>query len=169
MNNENATLCGACEGYCCNSYPGGTVPEDWGAPDREVMRGRLLEAFGSGKWAIDWWEGDPRDNVDFGVSLKDQLSMAYYVRPATTDIAVPLFDPTHGKPCIMLDKNGCTLEHDDRPAQCRDLVPSENYPEECRGPASTTKQGCCIQWIPYGPWLRDLGDEFLQKGGSARG
>jgi hypothetical protein len=62
LNNENPAICAPCGGQCCKHMPGAASPEDFGAPDREAMRDRLRTAFDSGLWAIDWWEGDPRDD-----------------------------------------------------------------------------------------------------------
>lgn len=114
----DAATCTACGGACCKRAPGITSPEDWGAPHRLVMRMRLVEAFRSKNYAIDWWEKDLR------------LPKTLFVRPATTygrTLGNPLRHPSSSGTCVLLTEKGCSLEHDARPFECRELEPNPQY------------------------------------------
>lgn len=60
LNFQAPEICAACGGACCRRAPGIAHPEDFGAPDRADLRRRVEAALASGRWAVDWWEGDPR-------------------------------------------------------------------------------------------------------------
>jgi len=141
-NHEAPTICGPCGGGCCKAYPGITSPTDFGAPNREVMLHRLTEAFRSGKWAIDWWEGDPRPE---GERVGGYLSKAYFVRPHVRGEEGWLRDATYGGRCTFHTDSGCTLEHNQRPTQCRTLVPAKDG--MCK--QSVDKHELTLAWLPY--------------------
>lgn len=143
QNHEAPTICSSCGGGCCKSYPGITSPTDFGAPNREVLLQRLTEAFCSGKWAIDWWEGDPRP-LDERVG--GELHQAYFIRPHVKgEEQWGIRDATYGGPCTFHTDTGCALKHDQRPTQCRTLVPAED--RMCK--QSVYKQELVLAWLPY--------------------
>jgi hypothetical protein len=125
-------------------YPGAAYPDDFGLPFVK----KLIEALKSGMWAIDWWEGDPRENID-GDS---ELSQTYFVRPATIRNRHKLFDGTWGGQCIFFGNSGCELDSDLRPTECRYLEPQ---PESHCNPHGMSKRGACLAWIPYQDILRN--------------
>ena len=104
----NEEMCAACGGQCCKRLPGIASPEDFSLPDTT----QLIEALKSGKWAVDWWEGN---------------NPLYFVRPATKDAIGELFDPSWGGECVFLTEKGCSLPHDQRPSGCRLLEPKEPH------------------------------------------
>lgn len=132
---ERPDVCGACGGNCCKSMPGAAMPSDFGSSAEEIAA-NLSDAFATGKWAIDWWEGDPRD--DGG----DDLDRAYFIRPATTG-GRGLFDPSWGGRCVFLGDAGCEI-FERRPSGCRGLEPS---PPDCKVQHSG-KQDAAIAWLP---------------------
>jgi Fe-S-cluster containining protein len=150
----DAARCSDCGGKCCKSYPGIAVPEDFGAPDRDLMQTKLRAALSSGRWAIDWWEGDPRPDCD-------ALYQAEFVRPANKGHEGDLFHPSWGGPCTFLRKDGCELAHDDRPRNCRGVVP--RHPESCtekhEDGTLVSKEDFVIAWIPYIGLLLSVADE----------
>ena len=133
---DRLKYCAECGGKCCKGCPGCAWPEDF----KEPLLDSLVAAFRSEKWAIDWWEGDPRDGVD-------ELSHGYFVRPAVCD-AEGIFDPTWGGPCVFLTESGCELPPDVRPKNCRML---EAKTKDCQyhGEHDKPKQDAAIAWIPY--------------------
>lgn len=151
---EDASKCGPCGGKCCRLMPGIAVPEDFGAPDRDTMRSRLRAAFETKRWAIDWWEGDPREG-------SNALDSAEFVRPATRGKEGTLFDPSWGGTCTFLGPKGCELAHDDRPRNCRGLVP--NHPNSCAEEHSdgerVEKVDYVLAWIPYLGLLLEVAGE----------
>ena len=96
--------CKACGGYCCNHMSGATYPNDFKKP----LHDSLVEAFKSGEWSIDWWEGE---------------TPIHYVRPKHLKVkwGGSLLDPSWGGVCVFLTESGCRLPADKRPAECRSL------------------------------------------------
>lgn len=92
----NKKICSECGGSCCKSMPGSCYPEDFGV---QMGFSQLDKALLSGKYAIDWWDGDARDD-------KDELCRTYYVRPATKGMKGVLYDPSCGGVCVFLARNG---------------------------------------------------------------
>ena len=131
----NVKICKECGGACCKRMPGSAYPEDF----KEPLLESLVEAFKSGNWAIDWWEGDPTN--------KNSLEKAYYVRPRTKGNN-NLFDPSWGGECIFLNERGCTLEPEERPQSCRLLEPKLGG-EDCIHHNGTGKRGAAIAWLPF--------------------
>lgn len=135
-------VCGPCGGKCCLNAPGAAFPKDFGLPR---VKGRLRAALASGRWAIDWWEGDPRDDVLY--SDDGYVDRGYFVRPATADRVGQLHDPSWGGRCVFLDPDGCTLEPGDRPSGCRHLEPREGG-QHC-DKHDHSKLDAAIAWLPY--------------------
>jgi len=151
----NAKTCAECGGKCCQSMPGSTSPEDWGAPNRVEMTGRLTEALASGRYVIDWWEGDPRGPEYKG----EHLGQADYIRPAAVG-GRGMRDPAWGSlfgggnPCVFwVKESGCSLFHDARPLECRKLEPKSSPGGECDGHEAPgfkhVKHENAVAWIPF--------------------
>jgi len=119
--------------------PGIALPEDFGLPDTV----QLIAALKSGNWVIDWWEDD---------------KPLYYVRPATKDAIGKLFDPSWGGECVFLEKTGCSLPHDNRPAGCRLLEP--NKPDCIAHGASKFEAGKA--WERYE--LKSIAKKLIREG-----
>ena len=143
---ENKEICAKCGGKCCFKSPGVTFPEDWGLPSIEG-EAKLKEALLSGKWCVDWWEGDDES--------------LYYVRPAYKGLKSPVFHGGWGGPCGFLTKRGCELTHDQRPAECRELIPVEDGP--CVGNPEFNKRAASIAWMPYKEFFAKLKEELWPK------
>jgi len=141
---EKPELCGPCGGNCCKAYPGSCMPIDFGLPDTKS----LTKAIKGGTFAIDWWEGDPRDG-------QDDLSQAYFVRPATKGQEGKTFDGSWGGECHFLTEKGCSLSTVDRPSGCRLLEPWPNHECQTHG---ADKQDSAIAWLPYTDLLDSFGD-----------
>lgn len=131
---ENRDICAECGGTCCKQLPGAAMPADFGGADL----GLLTEAFKSGKWAVDWWEGDPTDG---------DLDRAYWIRPAIRG-GHNLFDPSWGGTCIFHGDDGCALDLQDRPQECRELQPVPKPRDGCVA-TGITKKEAAIAWIEH--------------------
>jgi hypothetical protein len=133
---ENADLCGPCGGKCCKSYPGAAMPHDFGASAEEIKTA-LIEALGSGRWVIDWWECDPRPGMY-------ELPSAYFVRPAVVGGEGEVFHALYNGRCTFHTDTGCGI-FDRRPSGCRGVEPGT---EGCKSRHSS-KRDAAIAWIPF--------------------
>lgn len=151
---ERPDMCGPCGGACCKSMPGGSHPSDWGAPNENIMFDRLVVALSSGRWAIDWWEGDPR-----GLECGDPgyVDQGFYVRPATKGDEGRVYHASWGGECTFLKETGCSLLHNERPLECRTLEPK--YPLRCE--QHHGKHATAIAWLPYHSLLQELVREAM--------
>ena len=136
--------CARCRGDCCKNLPGGAHPVlDFGLPQTQQLRAALR----GGKYAIDWFEGDPRAG-------KSDLSEGYYVRAAVKD-AERLFDPSFGGECVFLTETGCELKFNQRPWMCRMLEPKPNGGKCVQHGGS--KREDALRWLPYRAILLRVG------------
>ena len=131
--------CALCKGACCKQYPGGADPEDFGKPLVE----NLITALESGRWCVDWWEGDVNEG-------ERDLSRTLYVRPASKAHEGELEHGLWHGECTFLTETGCSLEFDQRPRGCRMLEPVEG--QRCIGhyeednPSVSDKEASCRSW-----------------------
>lgn len=129
--NFAAEICAGC-GACCRRMPGAAFPEDF--PTMESVK----EAIDSGRWAVDWWEGDPREG-------HRELDKGLFIRPATKGSEGLRRDPSWGGECTFLTEQGCELTVNRRPRECRMLAPNPTGP--CRGDTESDKQAAAVAWI----------------------
>jgi len=146
---QNAAMCATCGGACCKQMPGGTHPNDWGAPDMDEMQRRISAALDSERYAIDWWEGDPRGLEEGYIGY---VSQGFYIRPATKGKEGRVYDASWGGECTFLTATGCALAHDARPLECRTLEPK--YPLRCE--QHHGKHATAIAWIEYHDLLKEI-------------
>lgn len=139
-------VCGPCAAtgrHCCIAYPGAASPEDFGAPDVRVMFTRIGDALRSGRWALDWWEGEPFQRRQ--ELRNDVFFMAPAVRGEEGSVMYPGTMDDFRNPCTFLSASGCELEHDARPLECRALEPT---PPKCTPHAGGRKERA-IEWWQY--------------------
>lgn len=142
--------CGAAGHSCCVRLPGLASPDDFGAPDVGAMLDLILSALRSGRWSLDWWEGEAwneRQELQADVfivapALRGEEGELLY--PETLNDAPAWYGPTP-HPCTFLRDDGCELDHDARPLECRALEPS---PPECK-PHAGARRERAIEWWPY--------------------
>ena len=123
MDSFNHALCTTCQGACCKNMPGATSPEDWGAPDVDVMQMHIGKALQSGEFVLAALPERPHEP---------------YLMPLRT---------TTG--CIFLRKDGCRLPDTKRPEGCRALIPSEDFPSSCHYPKGVSINHFIDRWRPY--------------------
>lgn len=177
LNTENRDICGPCGGACCKNMPGSTHPDEWGSTPQEISEA-VTKALLSGRWSVDWWEGDPRDRITEGpeddiyaprytapgMPLKewiadkdgfveetideDYLYRAMYVRPRRK--GADISDPGYPNP-----KMPCNFL---KPHGCE--MKHDARPSECRSLVPDKSGNCkpdmdfykkthAIAWIPY--------------------
>lgn len=128
----DSPICAECKGICCRESPGICWPEDINPFDPD----RIVQMVSYERYAIDWYEGDPRANGDLGRVL--------YVRAAVSGVADAIH-PGWGGECAFLTETGCSLSPDKRPRQCLALVPQEN----CDCKEGFDKEAAAMVWIPH--------------------
>ena len=136
VNNENKSLCSSCGGNCCKHMPGIVHP------DEVVSINDLLD---TGKYAIDWWEGDPRED-------RDDVGQSYYIRPKTKGSEEHLLDGSWGGECVFLTNKGCELSFNERPYDCRMLEPSSG--DSC-DTVGVEKQEMVVLWMEHNNTILD--------------
>lgn len=138
---QDAATCARCEGECCKRSPGIVHPGDLGP--RSSLVEVLVAYVRTGRWAFDYWEGDPRPKSR---QSKPPLTECYYLRPATIKAPGKVIDASWGGQCCLLTDAGCSLAFENRPRQCRELVPNPECPGRCDEPFS--KQDIVASWAP---------------------
>lgn len=133
---DNKKICTDCGGACCKHLPGSAYPEDFGNDFEQVKA-----ALATGRWAIDWWDGDPRNG-------KDELGSANFVRPAIKGYEGRLYHGAWGGECTFLGPDGCELKSKKRPRECRLLEPQEGK-GKCKMHQNCGKQDAAIAWLPF--------------------
>ena len=151
---ENKALCVACGGHCCKNYAGCMWPDEFANLDE------LVEGLADGVLAIDQWEGDPR----YDEYVEGGLGCCLFIRPAHkpgTGAACHPVDKvydnrSYGGECVHLDRDGCRLEWDDRPTQCRMLKPGTKE-DGCQIQGKYTKRDAALAWLPHQEKIREAG------------
>lgn len=141
---DNADICAECGGKCCKHLPGICYPSDFDLPG---SFDKLDSAINSGRYCVDWWEGDPQED-------KDEYDCGYYIRPAIVGKIGIKRDPAWGGQCNFLTDSGCELSSNDRPYNCRMLKPIDSSGENCTSDASN--QTAAIAWLPYYYYLSHI-------------
>lgn len=137
----NYDMCKKCGGQCCTHCAGSYIPQDFKEPITDDFIVNLLK---TGKFAIDWWDGDAKGLGVYGST--------HYIRPR--HVNEPAIKGSWGGVCVNWSKaNGCSLKEEDRPFQCRKLVPSmiadDVYDCTTKKEDKATKQDCAIAWYDY--------------------
>lgn len=136
----NYELCKACGGQCCTRCAGSYIPSDFKEPITPEFIVGLLK---SGKFAIDWWDGD---------AMGKGGSSTHYIRPRHVNEGA--IRGSWGGVCVNWHKtNGCSLTEQDRPFQCRKLVPTlvgkDDYKCKTKKEDKASKQDCAIAWYNH--------------------
>jgi hypothetical protein len=138
VNNEAASLCGPCGGKCCQQLPGIYHPKDFSISDSDKLEKELYEGFVTKKLSVDWWEGNEKE------------PSLHFIRPRTVN-ARGVRDPSWGGACGLWSwTDGCALTFEERPYQCRIMVPNEDH-GKCGYPGKkkVDKKSMGRAWLPY--------------------
>jgi len=88
----DSPICVECQGACCKNMPGICWPENI----KPLTADRIVQMVRHERYAIDWYEGDPRPGRLVGGLLEIvELDRVFYVRPAMVGITKAL-DPSFG-------------------------------------------------------------------------
>jgi hypothetical protein len=135
----------------------------------------VRRAFLTGKWCIDWWEGDPRSDSYYPT----EIGAAPYIRPRHSKSRPGTRDPAFGVSgdCLFLTDSGCSLEPVERsagstwarPMGCQMLKSKLEITEgemeyHCDYPDSKQfKRKASIAWLPYRDRLFEVADEAEEQ------
>lgn len=145
---EPGAFCKAC-GKCCKSLPGAHIPADFGLDLLEGTRAKLA----SGRYALDWWEGD--------VVTPEELTVVLFLRPATKGSEGKIYDGSWGGECTFLTADGCSLPRDEMPGECKALRPKGTPGGDC--PTDFSKEQVALEWRPYQSLLAMLAKEVERQ------
>jgi len=148
---QRPDICTKCGGTCCKQYPGTMSPEDvLKVGKSDDMAEAVAAVLATGDYAIDWWEGDPRDG-------HNELDRGYFLRPRVMDDR-RVFSPTWGGSCVFLTPDvGCRLPALARPTGCRQLEPQ---PDNNCIAHDGGKHICALSWLPYYAIIEEQGTHF---------
>lgn len=155
-NNETKNYCAECGGKCCLHNGCEVFPCDVFG-DEEPTIEKLMEFLSSGRFAIDWWDGD--------VEPYDEYYKVYYIRSRHVGHN-DLYDEGWGGKCVSLTDTGCSLDFAHRPTGGKALHcdGKENGRFICR--ASYSKKESVLAWRPFYDWLDGFKQTTLnEKGG----
>lgn len=159
---EAAKDCVGC-GECCKTFPGESVPADF-SQDDELRWDLVRTAIASGRWCVDWWEGE----WDNARGRFDPPS--YFLRPNIKSHTAPIAsgqvmircpsDPPHATECVFLSEDGCSA--DIKPFGCKTLKPGFpgcNHDDHPPG-VQNSRHMAAIMWKPYSAQLIQLAREI---------
>ncbi len=153
-NNENISLCGICKGGCCRRAPGVVFPEDI----KEEITKESLKRYLDKGYAFDWWYDKLFDD--------QENTTNYYLRPQTITTKDKLFYPSWGGRCILHTDEGCSLNFEDRPTQCKALIPSKKDDQyNCKSLSEEKygKKASALAWLKYNNIIKELHDEYKNE------
>ena len=161
-NYYNKSMCALCGGKCCQNMAGSYAPEDF---KQELTSDFIVSLLLTGKFAIDWYEGDARyKKTDW--NNDNHLSATYYLRPR--HVKEDAVKGSWGGVCVnWKQETGCSLEKSDRPMGCRKLVPKFDrktddtscfYKKEDKA----GKQEIAARWIPFQNIIQEAKTKYFQ-------
>lgn len=158
-NSVEAEMCSACKGACCKHMPGSAHPDDFEGLREGTHEARvaiIVALIATGKWTLDWFEGDATQPYDKWHSTERKQS--YYIRPAIKGYEGRPYHAGWRGRCTFLTETGCSFAHDERPTECRSLKPSKPFPQSCDGPHD--KQTTAQAWLPFEAEIKEALNVF---------
>jgi len=146
-NNENISVCSACGGKCCKNMPGILYPEDI---KEEITVDVLVKYYQEG-YQFDYYEG----------SVDGSDKIGYYLRPQTIRSKDKIVDASSGGQCIFLEPGGCSKIFDDRPTECKALIPDKKYGLNCGYDKYYSRLNAAIAWLSYNEIIEETIDRLI--------
>lgn len=123
--NEDFGVCAGCTHVCCDNMPCETWPYDV-SKTVEGLTQAIVDRLKTGRWAVDWWEGDVMGNPHEG------YTRSLYLRPACQGKEGKLEDASWGGACTFYTPGkGCSLSWEERPTGGKSLIPNAAQPGCC--------------------------------------
>lgn len=147
---QDEEMCGWCGGRCCQAFPGFLLPEDVG----EVTRDALETLFSTGNYSVD---------REWGVKIKGKKLRGYFVRarridPVTKFPAGWIDFAKYGGECIFwIYGKGCSKTFEERPWECRTLVPDVGKCNKHSPPIrGDSRRFAARRWASYEHLIEEL-------------
>ena len=125
-NNENRSMCSICTNVCCTQLPGGYSPNQISLSEQERL---LRKELAEWDYWLTWNENEER------------FITWYYLRPAKKP---------GSSTCIYHTNTGCSLSWEQRPYECKALVPKKSLTEHCRSLLVNPKKVISMAWYCAG-------------------
>lgn len=149
---DNYELCSKCGGKCCKQMPGLFIPSDFKLITKDMLK-TMVE---SGCYIFD---GEWNYNVK-----TEQDELLYCIRPATKgesklNIIVNLHPSSlfsyigEDFECFYLTENGCELNTNERPHECKMLEPKE---VNCKYHGVVNKLEIVKLWRNYSEMIKEI-------------
>lgn len=149
-NNENLNMCKSC-GKCCNHMAGTLFPEDI----KETITKEVLLKYLEKDYCLDSWVGNASEDPKY-----DDITF-YFIRPRHTNAKEYLLDESYGGICVLLTETGCSLTFENRPSQCKALIPKDSIEKHCITKDETySKKNGAIAWLPYNSIFLEILNEY---------
>lgn len=144
------TECQGC-GQCCKTYPGLYVPDDFGCD-----MARMEKAILDGVAQADKWDSEG-----------DALGEVWFLRAPHHATKGEAYDFMYGGRCALLRDDGCSLQYEGRPRQCRGLVPVFAWKEcvESSPEGKILKRDHVATWKPFSDQVEALAYRIAQEVG----
>jgi len=124
--------------------PGIVSPRDI----KEITVETLSEMVKNG-YQFDYWEGA------FAKSGKYKGLTAYYLRPSTKRSAGRIVDASWGGECVFLTETGCSKTFEERPSQCKALIPGVDGCDFGGKGKKYEKVPMIRSWLPHNQVILD--------------
>lgn len=155
--NENVHICRECGGKCCKHVPCHFAPDDfedlsYRALKRLLRKKKYISVIMFSKRFVE---------VSLDESVGSTLKHFYILRIRTsgTGIAARAAEIEDDDLCMLLRKDGCAIEYDERPKGARMLIPKW---EKCCEQLYNMDE-CVHDWIPYQKVLEKLYNFFERR------
>jgi Fe-S-cluster containining protein len=151
--NENASACTPCGGQCCKGMPGIYHPDDLFSNMSDVeIKNKMITMLESGTIVFT-------DNEISDSRGKYSIRVESLV-PRAGNRTKNWYQPFNYGQCINLGDTGCTLSSDERPRECRALVPSPEGASKCKPEAGFDREDLLNEWTIYEEIVQEVHSHF---------
>jgi hypothetical protein len=144
--NEKADICTPCGGQCCKWMSGAFHPHDLSPTgDKKVLLSKVKELLSTGDYKLT--------DREYGDEHRGYFSV-YLLVPATS-ITIQdkdVWASNYGR-CVNLTETGCKLNSQDRPLECKAIVPDVQH--NCKPQEGFRREDLYRAWMPYKQFLLD--------------
>lgn len=149
--NENSSACTPCGGKCCKGIPGVFHPDDLfsNMSDLEI-KNKMISMLETGDFVITDDE-IPDNKSKYTVRVQA-------IAPRGGNRHSGWFAMGNWGTCSKLTDVGCSLSSEDRPRECRALIPSPLGQSKCKPEASFDRQDLLTEWVIYEDIVQEIWD-----------
>ena len=144
--NEDQSTCSSCGGECCKWMPGMYHPEDLfsGMSDLQIKQ-KILDMLQSNNTVVTHGELDNK---------------RVYVLTPSAGRHRSWYNMDNFGTCANLSDSGCRLSAQDRPFECRTLVPNKD--RKCKPSSDFNRDELLLEWSIYDEVIEQVFDHFYK-------